>query len=71
MSKSVLEGLAGQAKLPVDDVPARLTENEYVIPADVVIALGNGDVQKGVEFFDNIVEKVRSKTQKSISRYMV
>lgn len=68
--KNLLEGLAQQGRLPVDDVPAQLTENEYVIPADVVIALGRGDVQAGVEFLDGLVEKVRSQTQGALSGMM-
>jgi hypothetical protein len=61
--QNLLEGLAGQAKHPTDVIPARLTENEYVIPADVVIALGDGDVEQGIQFLDELVQDVRQKTQ--------
>jgi hypothetical protein len=60
---SVLEGLAKQANVPVDDVPAKLTEGEYVIPADVVIILGSGDKLKGFEVLDNLVESARKEAQ--------
>lgn len=66
--KNLLEGLAKQGTLPVDNVPTQLTQNEYVIPADVVIAVGDGQAQKGIAFFDNFVEKVRAQTQSSLTR---
>ncbi len=68
--QNVLEGLAKQATLPVDNVPAQLTENEYVIPADVVVALGNGDADAGVSFLDNLVKQVRRKTQGTLAAEM-
>ncbi len=66
--KNTLEGLAKQAQLPVDNVPAKLTENEYVVPADVVVAIGKGDSEKGVAFFDSIVQRVRQATQSKMSQ---
>lgn len=68
--KSVIEGLAKQGQLPVDNIPTKLTENEYVIPADVVIAIGQGDAEQGVAFFDELVEKIRAKTQGAMSKMM-
>lgn len=64
---NILEGLAAQGMKPVDDLPAQLTENEFVIPADVVIALGNGDPKEGFRFFDDIIKRVRAKTQRGLS----
>lgn len=66
--QNFLEGLAKQGTLPVDNIPAQLTENEYVIPADVVVALGRGDANKGVEFLDNLVNEIRQKTQNMLSK---
>lgn len=71
MSKNLLAGLAKQAQLPVDDVPAKLTENEYVIPADVVISLGQGDKEQGFAFLDKLVEKVRASTQQTMNNNMM
>jgi protein-tyrosine-phosphatase len=68
MTKNLLEGLAKQGTKPVDNVATQLTENEYVIPADVVIAVGEGNAEKGVAFFDNFVEKVRQQTQSTLTR---
>lgn len=62
-TKNVLEGLAKQSAVPTDSISAKLTVNEYVIPADVVIALGHGDEEQGIAFLDNLVEQVRQKTQ--------
>ncbi len=67
MARNVLEGLAKQGGLPTDNISAKLTENEYVIPADVVIALGKGNAKAGVAFFDELVSKVRAKTQGMLS----
>lgn len=69
-SKNVLEGLAKQGKMPVDNIHAKLTQNEYVIPADVVVALGHGNADKGIAFLDNLVKQVRSKTQGMLSNMM-
>ena len=32
-----------------DDVPAMLSKNEFVMTADAVRGIGNGDVEKGAE----------------------
>ena len=47
----VTQGVPGRPK-DYDDVPAVLTEGEYVIPADVVRA-------KGTEFFDKLINKTQ------------
>lgn len=59
MESELLKGLTQQMQKPLDDIPAKLTENEYVIPADVVLILGNGDPQAGSKALDGFVEKVR------------
>jgi len=70
-SENILEGLAKQGQLPTDNISAKLTQNEYVIPADVVITLGHGDVEKGIAFLDNLVKQVRVKTQGVLSEGML
>lgn len=57
---SVLTGLIEQAQVPVDDIPANLTENEFVIPADVVILLGEGDKEKGFAYLQDLVDSTRA-----------
>jgi predicted house-cleaning NTP pyrophosphatase (Maf/HAM1 superfamily) len=37
------------AKERADDVPARLSKNEFVMTADAVRAAGGGSVQKGAD----------------------
>lgn len=59
MESELLKGLTKQMNTPLDDIPAKLTENEYVIPADVVVILGNGDAAAGSQALDAFVEKVR------------
>lgn len=42
-----------------DDVPAFLSQGEYIIPADVVAALGDGNPEAGAEKLDMFVQNVR------------
>ena len=37
-----------------DDVPARLSKNEFVFTADAVRAAGGGDIDKGAEVMENV-----------------
>lgn len=55
----------GQADLvpgDIDDVQeARLSHGEYVLPADLVAILGNGNSNAGAEVLDEFMSKVREK----------
>lgn len=46
-----------------DGVPAMLATGEFVIPADVVSALGNGDNNSGASVLDNFMESIRTHKQ--------
>lgn len=59
----LLQGLTEQMQKPMDDIPARLTENEFVIPADVVIILGQGDAKAGIQQLQAFVESIRASAQ--------
>ena len=50
------------AKEKADDVPARLSKNEFVFTADAVRAAGGGSVQKGAKTYVQYNETIRSKT---------
>ena len=39
-----------------DDVPARLSKNEFVMTADAVRGAGDGDIDKGAEKMYNLME---------------
>jgi len=54
--RQVKGGSAGQA----DDVPARLSPGEYVMDADVVSALGDGNNDAGAKKLDQMRQSVRS-----------
>ena len=41
-----------------DDVPARLSKNEFVFTADAVRAAGGGDIDKGAEIMENMMENL-------------
>jgi hypothetical protein len=39
-----------------DDVPARLSKNEFVFTADAVRGAGGGDIDKGAEMMENMMK---------------
>jgi hypothetical protein len=50
--------LGGEEK--ADDVPARLSKNEFVFTADAVRAAGGGDIDAGAEVMENIMENLEA-----------
>jgi hypothetical protein len=48
--------IGGQER--ADDVPARLSKNEFVFTADAVRAAGGGDIDKGAEIMENMMENL-------------
>jgi len=48
--------IGGQER--ADDVPARLSKNEFVFTADAVRAAGDGDIDKGAEVMENVMENL-------------
>lgn len=43
-----------------DAIPARLSQDEYIVPADVTAALGDGSSNEGGKKLDQMVHKVRA-----------
>ena len=43
-----------------DDVPARLSKNEFVFTADAVRSAGGGDIDKGAEIMENLMENLEA-----------
>ena len=43
-----------------DDVPARLSKNEFVFTADAVRAAGQGDIDKGAEIMQNMMDNLEA-----------
>ena len=43
-----------------DDVPARLSKNEFVFTADAVRAAGGGDIDQGAEVMQNIMDNLEA-----------
>ena len=41
-----------------DDVPARLSKNEFVFTADAVRGAGDGDIDKGAEIMENLMDNL-------------
>ena len=50
--------IGGQEK--ADDVPARLSKNEFVFTADAVRAAGGGDIDAGAEVMENLMENLEA-----------
>ena len=48
--------IGGQER--ADDVPARLSKNEFVFTADAVRAAGGGDIDKGAEVMENVMDNL-------------
>ena len=48
-----------------DDVPARLSKNEFVFTADAVRAAGGGDIDAGAEIMENLMENLEQGGQVS------
>ena len=46
--------IGGQER--ADDVPARLSKNEFVFTADAVRSAGGGNIDKGAEVMENVME---------------
>jgi hypothetical protein len=43
-----------------DDVPARLSKNEFVFTADAVRAAGQGDIDQGAEVMQNMMDNLEA-----------
>ena len=48
--------LGGEEK--ADDVPARLSKNEFVFTADAVRSAGGGDIDAGAEVMENVMNNL-------------
>ena len=44
-------------KEKADDVPAMLSKNEFVMTADAVRGIGNGDVERGAQKLYNVMKQ--------------
>ena len=65
MSQGGLQNLyvGGQGDGTSDEVPAMLSNGEFVIPADVVSGLGNGSNEAGAKRLDQFLKTVRQDKQ--------
>ena len=48
------------AEEKLDDVPARLSVNEFVMTADAVRNAGGGDIDKGAEVMENMMKNLEN-----------
>ena len=56
----VVGGLSGPGAGQADDIPAQLSHGEYVMDADVVSALGDGNNEAGANKLDSFREAIRA-----------
>ena len=54
------------AKEKADDVPARLSVNEFVMTADAVRGAGDGDIDKGASIMENMMKELEQKGQEDM-----
>lgn len=59
-SGGAMGAIGGAGGGQADDVPAKLSSGEYVIPADVVSHLGSGNNQAGSSALDTLVQNART-----------
>ena len=52
------------AEEKADDVPARLSVNEFVMTADAVRGAGDGDIDLGAERMEDLMEKLEAKNKR-------
>jgi hypothetical protein len=58
--KSAHDGMADQINATIDNTrPARLSGGEFVVPADVVSHLGNGNSEAGAKQLYELMNRVR------------
>ena len=53
------------AEEKADDVPARLSKNEFVMTADAVRGAGDGDIDKGASIMENMMKGLEEKGQQA------
>ena len=54
------------AEEKADDVPARLSKNEFVMTADAVRGAGDGDIDKGASIMENMMKDLEQKGQEDM-----
>ena len=63
MVKGKGDGMSDEIPFSIEgEQPALLSRDEYVLPADVVSALGNGSSNAGAETLDKFMTAVRKKS---------
>jgi hypothetical protein len=55
--------VAGEGDGQSDDIPAWLADSEFVLPADVVAALGNGSTKAGTDKLYEMMYSIRERAR--------
>jgi len=59
------DAVSGPGDGQSDDIPAMLADGEFVFPADVVAALGNGSTKAGSEQLYKMMHDIRARARKA------
>jgi hypothetical protein len=59
------DAVSGPGDGQSDDIPAMLADGEFVFPADVVAALGNGSTKAGSEQLYKMMHNIRARARKA------
>jgi hypothetical protein len=59
------DAVSGPGDGQSDDIPAMLADGEFVFPADVVAALGNGSTKAGSDQLYKMMHNIRSRARKA------
>ena len=57
------DAVTGQGDGQSDDIPAMLADGEFVVPADVVSALGNGSTKAGSDKLYEMMHEIRKRAR--------
>jgi len=57
------DAVSGPGDGQSDDIPAMLADGEFVIPADVVAALGNGSTKAGSDQLYKMMHEIRNRAR--------
>jgi len=64
------DAVSGPGDGQSDDIPAMLADGEFVFPADVVAALGNGSTKAGSEQLYKMMHNIRARARKAAPKQL-
>jgi hypothetical protein len=59
ISGANMGGMTDDVPMTISGGPAAVSQGEYIVPADVVSGLGDGDTESGAGILDDMLDNVR------------